>query len=86
MLFLYLSQASPIREGRQPASLFQPPAGYTKVTLQDMFGVQMPSLTPRETEPVPAPPAAREDRAEEKGGAEDLIRGVREGLKGILGR
>ena len=80
-----------IREGRQSAELFEPPRGYTRFSMPGTPGFQVPPTAPQASSGPPVQqskpaPVAQEERKEEKSGAQDLIRGVREGLKGILGR
>jgi hypothetical protein len=81
-----------IKESRPSADLFLPPAGYTKFAIPAGMPTGRPSGAPQgrqpESPPGPMQGAERQDpkAQEEQKGTEGVMRGVREGLRGLMGR
>lgn len=81
-----------IKEGRPSADLFLPPAGYTKFSIPAGMPTGRPSGAPQGRQPESPPGrmqgAERQDQKaqEEQKSTEGVMRGVRDGLRGLMGR
>lgn len=81
-----------IKEGRLSGDLFVPPAGYTKMAIPAGIPAARPPAAPQGRQPESPPGrmqgAERQPQKaqEEQQTKEGVMRGVREGLRGLMGR